>query len=122
MEKGSCTIFAADVVAMLTATLRCHAARSISSKVAAGGPWTHVMELEKFPKSSAFMVKFRQLTSTRLRLCLPLLFYLLVLVYVDFSLSDFLISSLAISNVLLVCFVCHFMGFLQVGETSRWLM
>ena len=31
--KESCTIFAADVVAILTATLRCHTARSLRSTV-----------------------------------------------------------------------------------------
>ena len=51
-RKESCTIFAADVVATVAASLRCHAARSLRSTVPSSGEVTeasgrHVMELEK---------------------------------------------------------------------------
>ena len=47
-------------------------------------PGHHFMELQKFSKSSIFMVKLCEIQGTRLRLCLFLPFDLFLLVYVDF--------------------------------------
>ena len=72
----------------------------------------------KSPKSIQILRSwcwFLELAATRLRLCVSLL----LLVYIDFFFTRILfIRSLAISTVLLVCFACQLMGFLQVGENQ----